>query len=203
MQPLIKLHCVQKLCTKASQALSRHMNFLLEQSLLGEIKQAGKNEYLWKMVICYLSLEEENPILGNQDVLLEKKLNEEAGKWGQGKPYRATMFRPRTVGFILQTRSQCPDFCICRRWANASCSSRTTTGLRNPDLTKLAWAYLPSLIYLRGRSSQLPTENLRLFGHKLYVCHGFKVHLNMCPVKVHEPPKSQCENSLDSGGQER
>lgn len=58
------------------------MNFLLEQSLLGEIKQAGKNEYLWKMVICYLSLEEENPILGNQDVLLEKKLNEEAGKWG-------------------------------------------------------------------------------------------------------------------------
>lgn len=34
------------------------------------------------MVICYLSLEEENLILGDQDVLLEKKLNEEAGKWG-------------------------------------------------------------------------------------------------------------------------
>ena len=54
---------------------------LLKQSLLGEIKQTGKNEYLLKMVICYLSLEEENPILRDQDVLLHKNLNEEAGKW--------------------------------------------------------------------------------------------------------------------------
>jgi len=54
------------------------MIVLLEQSLQEEIKQASENEYLLKMVTCYISLEEENPVLRDQDVLLGKNRNEEA-----------------------------------------------------------------------------------------------------------------------------
>lgn len=98
------------------------MSLLLERSLLGEIKEAGENECLLKMVTCYISLEEENPVLGDQDVLLGKNLNEKR----LGNKVRASHTGPQRSGQAVWVLSYRPE-ASALRWASASYSCKTFT----------------------------------------------------------------------------
>lgn len=70
-----------------------------------------------------------------------------ARQWGPGRTYEAFTVRPRSVGFSIQTRGQCPEWGVCKKQYR-----NHHWNYQNTNLTKLAYLNPPCKSAIPQRS---------------------------------------------------